>query len=50
MAARVRPFIAAVVSNVNLIRQVAALSRANRLVSWAFLFNMMDICPIQSPA
>jgi len=38
VAAQVRPSVAAAVSNFTRIRQVAALSRANRGVSWAFLF------------
>jgi len=38
VAAQVRPSIAAAVSNFKLNRQMAALSLANRGVSWAFLF------------
>jgi len=40
VAAQVRASIAAAVSEFKIIRQVAALSRANRGVNWAFLlFN-----------
>jgi len=41
LAAQVVPSIAAAVSNFKRIRQVAALSRANRDVSWAFVLRFV---------
>ena len=50
MAAQVTASIAAAVSNFKLSRQVAALSRANRGVSWAFLFITWRYLMLRRPS
>ena len=50
MAKQVTVSIAAAVSNFKLSRQVAALSRANRGVSWAFLFITWRYLMLRRPS